>query len=461
MRVNTRIFSIFVALFATFSAIAQVQDTVYFQKFDASGIDIKQYYPQLEIAARNLRDSMSQQFKSNFKVYSYGFYLMTMQTQGGLEYSLDVVKQRAEATGNYYLTICKEPSTSNIYSKFHVEFKLPNNGVFSCVNEELHKTIKTVLENTIQNRYQLLGNTYDDYAEAEIEGMRVFAKIIGQISKGNCKVPNDEDIDKWLTSEGFTKMNIKCKVLGTLVTARPSDGSERSATMIEDFAKLSIQIDNKPPINLKDEMSNFLSSFITDGTNSKFFIVKNENLYDGKYKQSLNEILANEPYYSGIIYVRDKPNPNAIDELFIKTTGGKKSEIENVFSPEEEDYNPPPNGAVNFTDLINTVRQAEDSLIKHGHPSMKDRIQILRGMYYGTPWSMDALQPSASLVRDFMFDRYLCSLEPIKPDKIFGTILFNKLLNSPEVLDGDKGVDWGHIIIGLESRLSACSSKTP
>jgi hypothetical protein len=117
-------------------------------------------------------------------------------------------------------------------------------------------------------------------------------------------------------------------------------------------------------------------------------------------------------------------------------------------------------GATSFQDLINTVRQAEDSLIAHGYPNVNDRIKILRGLYYGTDWSMDRAQSYGSSLRNNGFKLYLCdAIEPINPEQILGSNLFQKLMCSPEVKNGNLGVDWGHIIIGMEARLSWCSRE--
>ena len=49
--------------------------------------------------------------------------------------------------------------------------------------------------------------------------------------------------------------------------------------------------------------------------------------------------------------------------------------------------------------------------------------------------------------------------DPINPQQILGNLIYQKLRDSPEVTNGSIGVDWGHIIIGLEARLGFCARE--
>ncbi len=139
----------------------------------------------------------------------------------------------------------------------------------------------------------------------------------------------------------------------------------------------------------------------------------------------------------------------------------ENSEIPNIITNFDGNDNAPPDcGATNFQDLVNTIRQAEDSLIVHGFNKIEQRIQILRGIYYGTNWSMDRLQTYGSDLRNAGFKLYLCNpVDPINPENILGSTLFLKLRCKPEIKHGNHWVDWGHIIIGLEARLKWCSRE--
>lgn len=116
--------------------------------------------------------------------------------------------------------------------------------------------------------------------------------------------------------------------------------------------------------------------------------------------------------------------------------------------------------ATNFKTLIELVKQAEEMLIQNGQNDMGVRINTLRGIYYGTIWSMD-FNGEQSTNRNLAFTIYTgCSVEydareVLKCTKDCKANLFKSLIDSPEVFDNaNKAVDFGHLIIGLDSRRS-------
>jgi hypothetical protein len=108
--------------------------------------------------------------------------------------------------------------------------------------------------------------------------------------------------------------------------------------------------------------------------------------------------------------------------------------------------------ATNFQEIVLLFKAAEDLLIENGYTDIDERIKILRGIYYGTTWSMDYIQEK-STTRNAGFDLYTASYSrPADPQAILGKSLFEALRSSPEVKDGNRSVDIGHLIIGLEAR---------
>jgi hypothetical protein len=141
----------------------------------------------------------------------------------------------------------------------------------------------------------------------------------------------------------------------------------------------------------------------------------------------------------------------------------------------EPSYTP----AANFTELITLVKAAETKLKAAGQ-DVNTRIKTLRGIYYGTKWSMD-YGVEHSTVRNTGFTYFLygssalmtggnlwqkvagdpakaepaAEFVPMNPQTLLGTKLFTALRESPEVTDADgRKVDVGHLIIGLEARLA-------
>ncbi len=99
-------------------------------------------------------------------------------------------------------------------------------------------------------------------------------------------------------------------------------------------------------------------------------------------------------------------------------------------------------------------------LIQNGQDDMGTRINTIRGIYYGTMWSMD-YSSEASTNRNTAFTVYTGggveydAREVLKCSKDCKAKLFNSLISSPEVFDSQyKAVDFGHLIIGLDSRRS-------
>ncbi len=116
--------------------------------------------------------------------------------------------------------------------------------------------------------------------------------------------------------------------------------------------------------------------------------------------------------------------------------------------------------ARNFKELIGLIRVAEQKMTDHGVTDILDRISMLRGIYYGTPWSMDFLKEK-STTRNNGFQIFTASMMPADPRPALGQELFAALQNSAEVKDGSRSLDVGHTIIGLQARASFTSRSVP
>jgi Domain of unknown function (DUF4157) len=113
--------------------------------------------------------------------------------------------------------------------------------------------------------------------------------------------------------------------------------------------------------------------------------------------------------------------------------------------------------ATSMQAYVALVREAERRLIAVGHTSADDRIRMLSGLYYGTPWSKDR-DVMGSDVRDRGFQIYTARAGPgDDPRPILGRSLFQALKDSQDVA----GVDMGHAIIGINARASATSRSIP
>lgn len=146
-----------------------------------------------------------------------------------------------------------------------------------------------------------------------------------------------------------------------------------------------------------------------------------------------------------------------------------------------KDYKP----ATSFSELIEIVKAAEQKLKAAGQ-DVKTRIKTLRGIFYGTTWSFDFVKAEGSAMRNLGFTYFLygsgamttannalqqvlgsqdkvepaAAYVPMNPQVILGPKLFDAIRNSYEVTNADgRKVDVGHLVIGLEARLSKDKSQ--
>jgi hypothetical protein len=118
--------------------------------------------------------------------------------------------------------------------------------------------------------------------------------------------------------------------------------------------------------------------------------------------------------------------------------------------------------ATTFIGLVNLLRAAENALIsKAGQTDPADRVCTLRGIFYGTDWSLDYKSESkrsqvGARVRNIGFITYTGGNVPADPRPALGDQLFSDLQGSQSIHDQNRGygIDIGHVLIGLETRNS-------
>ncbi len=102
---------------------------------------------------------------------------------------------------------------------------------------------------------------------------------------------------------------------------------------------------------------------------------------------------------------------------------------------------------------ITLIRDAEYKLTAAGINNIKDQIKILRGLYYGTPWSRDFAKEQ-SLSRVAGFQTYTASgiRYPRDPVSILDCGLYAAIQQSQDITAHGVSVDVGHLLIGLDAR---------
>lgn len=106
--------------------------------------------------------------------------------------------------------------------------------------------------------------------------------------------------------------------------------------------------------------------------------------------------------------------------------------------------------AVKIKQLIKLVGEAEKLLINAGQKDPLTRVTTLRGIYYGTSWSLD-YKIEKSNVRSHGFYIFTGGQDPMDPRKILGDKLFNDLQKAQDVRDVIT-FDFGHLLIGVDAR---------
>lgn len=116
--------------------------------------------------------------------------------------------------------------------------------------------------------------------------------------------------------------------------------------------------------------------------------------------------------------------------------------------------------AKNFSELINLVRATEERLIASGYDEADSRVHVIRGIYYGTPWSAD-YQVEKSQVRNLGFQVFTDSPMPDDPRPYLKNNLFESLRQSRDVQEKERHVDFSHLIIGMDARRSFVARNAP
>jgi hypothetical protein len=147
---------------------------------------------------------------------------------------------------------------------------------------------------------------------------------------------------------------------------------------------------------------------------------------------------------AGWSYYQDHPDQRAAPPRVARTFGGVQQTCPTAGTP-----------ARSFAPLVALVGKAEAQLSAGGVTDVGRRLTILRGIYYGTPWSQDFKSSQSSPLRNLMFNVYSGTEQPDNPLRFMDCDTFLSLARSQDVVDGNRSVDVGHLLIGMDARRSA------
>jgi hypothetical protein len=271
----TRLLAYFTLLLLCSLPVAAVMgqaDTCYVMKQDASGFDVASRWPALNAKACELVAAFdSTDYADSFKVFGFGFYA-ELEYYDGYSYPQAFLDMKAEVEQEspYYLLIGRQSDHTGIFTKFWVEVKLPNTGIFSCTTEEQILALKTRILVATEFEYFKNGKIPFDFADAEKSGMEILIAHVLSLfdccSAQNRTICEDcasfSNLKNYLEWAGYSHTNVLSGLTYTLINT--NDGFFNQKVQINFF-------ENGDSINLNLEIKRFL-----DSINNVFTPVKAE-----------------------------------------------------------------------------------------------------------------------------------------------------------------------------------------
>jgi hypothetical protein len=304
---------------------AQAQD-YYIQKDDA-GLNTAPYQDSLEQHAKDLVFAIPEgPLRDAFRVYGFGFYQHSEVTDG---YPAAFEKMRTQIASEtpYYLIFGKQTDKSGVYTRFWVDVKLPETGIFTCLTPTYRTLINERIRVAIEGKYTQIGRSSFQYSEAVIAGMNELKTVIININNGICCEIDHEKIYTVLINMGFA--SFPCKILPNSAARPPENTAGRSTGDVLDFAFLDIE-EAGAPNDVNNSLSQIISGLVSAGFSAKGYITKNENFCDSlKFEIARTQYSVSLADFDVWFHLWKKPDNSGDDILFVKSE--KLDEIANNF----------------------------------------------------------------------------------------------------------------------------------
>ena len=315
-KIKNMVKKLFFLLFVVFSELLAAQ-SCYIQGDDMQGFDVKQYLPNLEQAACNLKAKFPTTFKDKFKVASYGLPTISSQAIGASEYYETYLSDKTAKVADFYLLFIRSPVNGYPNEKYIVKIKLPTTGEFTCINEDKLSQINLKIENAVKIAVAKIGKNPNDHFKVEIEVMKSFATLIEQISQGNCDILTKDEIFTFLDEKGF--LSAPCKIKG--INSQTVNPLGPFNVTVTDKANLSVERIDVPnqDIAFKYLAEYAVNLYDLEGKSSKGFITNTLN----QFSSTESEFGTNNSNIWWHIW--DNPNPNEDDYFFIKRNDETKN----------------------------------------------------------------------------------------------------------------------------------------
>ena len=267
---------------------AGAQSPCYVRLNDASG-----YTPtntqlnDLEAAACRLIDSLPVEFRDSFKVFDFGFYLHNETFSGGYPEAFQMAIQQAQASSKYYLLFGKQTDGNGMYTKFWVDLKLPETGVFGCTDNTAVELLKLGIGLNINIKNNESDDKINSYSLIEVLGINELHNYITK-QKICCFISNRSDCTNPCLDSAQLKLFFEDQnfIERNVIVVNPSSRLEVSKsnvqfTRVNDFSQLSVN-DGSGVRSLYQDANYLLNGDIPCfvNNNCKVFITKNNDLCD-------------------------------------------------------------------------------------------------------------------------------------------------------------------------------------
>ena len=311
---------VFIGLMIMFLDLAS--QNCYIQKEEASGINVQVNQILLNQEACNLIGVFPESFQDDFKVYGAGFYLhlSSIEETIGINQVYGNIKNEVQNESDYYLLIAKQSTSQGIYTNFFVDLKLPETDEFECLTETFRLLITEKVRKIIDDTFESLDRSPNQYHIAEIAGMNELERIISNINDGMCCDFQADEILEVL--QGMDFVGYPCYITDQPPTLRPNDNDDsanRSQITITDFAELDFEIYGNQ-ISSYQALFELLSNLSGQGYNGNGFITKNENFCDNnKFDQVKDDYYLNTDDFDVWYHIWENPNEEEEDIVFVKS----------------------------------------------------------------------------------------------------------------------------------------------
>ena len=238
---------------------------------NATGLSLTEYQPRLNAAACLLRDTFPAEFRSQFGVYSFSYYLHTEATRTGKPAVLQGVIDSIQQLTPYYLLFALESAPDGLFRSMKVDLKLPDTGLFSCMSGTDRALLKEELQRFVNKIYPA-GTAIFDRTKIITAKEQVISELRNAVIKTTgCCVPGDVDPptctpcpdeellrklkDHFVENKFY---QIPIKIYGKIIVENPpvavqGKTPEKDGELILDYAsELKIQFSRIDPVKAPD-----------------------------------------------------------------------------------------------------------------------------------------------------------------------------------------------------------------